>query len=62
MSTQDLNLTERTDISPKCPHCGGVLNEVHFRAQGLGFISARTTVFFCPHCQKVLGFGQTAMV
>jgi hypothetical protein len=62
MSSSDLTITERNDLFPLCPYCGATLNEVYIREKGLGYITARNSVFFCPHCLKALGFGQSRMM
>lgn len=51
-------VTVRDDLVPVCPHCEGELPEVHVRRRGIPLWQGRTVVFFCPHCRKVLGFGQ----
>jgi predicted RNA-binding Zn-ribbon protein involved in translation (DUF1610 family) len=55
------NLVDREDLFPLCPHCGKELTEIHRKSKGSGLIVGRNSVFFCPHCKKVLGFGQCRM-
>ncbi|MFO7768509.1 MAG: hypothetical protein R6W82_06110 [bacterium] len=38
------------------------LKEVFARSKGAGFIEGRNIVYFCPHCHKALGFGQSRMI
>ena len=57
-----LQLVERNDLSPVCPHCEKPLVEVYVKSKGLGFIASKNNLFFCPHCHKVLGFGQSRMM
>ena len=57
-----LKIVKRNDLSPICCHCDKHLTEVYSRAKGLGFIEGRNVVYFCPHCKKVLGFGQSRMI
>ncbi len=57
----ELKLTEREDLVPVCPYCEASLNEIYTRTKGIPFISADNTVYFCPHCLKVLGFGKSRM-
>jgi len=30
--------------------------------KGSGFVVGRNVMYFCPHCMKVLGFGQSRMI
>ena len=54
---KEFTLTEKTDISPKCPHCEEELGEIFYQSKGLGFIAAENVIYFCPSCSKVLGLG-----
>ena len=45
-----------------CPHCGAELSEVYAREKGVPFVQGCNVVYFCPHCRKVLGFGQGRMI
>ena len=56
--TQTLAFVERDDETPVCPHCNLDLREIHVQKRGVPIFQGRTVVFFCPHCKKVLGFGQ----
>jgi DNA-directed RNA polymerase subunit RPC12/RpoP len=58
----ELKLTERDDLSPVCPHCGAVLNEIYMRTKGFPFITADSCVYFCPHCLKVLSIARSRMM
>ena len=62
MSTKELQFTEMADLVPKCPHCAAELHEVYLKHKGLGYIEGRNVLYFCPHCSKVLGIGQSRMM
>lgn len=62
MTKQPFKITRRDDRVPKCPYCERDLGEVHVRSKGLGFVVARSAVYFCPGCRKVLGVGPSRMV
>lgn len=62
MSDAPFNVVKRDDLTPICPHCSETLPEVYIRTKGLGFVEAKNVMFFCPHCRKVLGFGQSRMM
>jgi len=62
MTDVPFNVVKRDDLVPLCPHCGEKLPEVYVRTKGLGFVEGKNVVFFCPHCSKVLGFGQSRMI
>jgi hypothetical protein len=62
MSDRPFTLVKREDLSPVCPHCGSELTEVYMRAKGVPLIQGSNVVYFCPHCLKVLGFGQGRMI
>lgn len=62
MNKKPFDVLERHDLLPLCPHCSKELNEVYRRSRGIGFFVGRNNVFFCPHCQKVLGVGQSRML
>lgn len=51
-------IIDRDDLKPMCPHCEAELSEVHRRGIGFPLGEGRTLVYFCPGCQKVLGFAQ----
>jgi len=61
MTEFKMQLVSREDLSPICPHCNQQLHEVYTKAKGPGFIAAKNMVYFCSHCHKVLGFGQSRM-
>ena len=48
-----IELTEKTDVEPICPHCAQPLKEVWFR-EVRSFLGKRY-VYFCSGCRKVLG-------
>lgn len=62
MSDLPWTIVKRDDLRPICPHCESDLPEVYSRVQGTAFVTGRSLVFFCPHCRKVLGFGQERMI
>ena len=57
-----LKVVKRDDIAPVCPHCEKDLTEIYAKSQGAGFIMGKDTMYFCPHCSKVLGFSQSRMI
>ena len=62
MNERPFNVVKREDLVPLCPHCEAELPEVYVKTKGVGFVVGSTAVFFCPHCRKVLGFGQSRMI
>lgn len=62
MTGRDFAIVRRDDLAPLCPHCEKELAQVYKRSKGAGFIVGRNVVYFCPHCRKVLGFGQGRMI
>jgi len=62
MSEKPFEIVKREDLSPLCPHCAKALTEVYTRAKGVPFVQGTNVVYFCPHCNKVLGFGQGRMI
>ena len=62
MSKKPLEFTKREDLLPVCPHCEKDLAEVYTKSRGAPIIQGSNIVFFCPHCRKVLGFGQGRMI
>jgi hypothetical protein len=48
-----IQLVEKNDVSPVCPHCRTALHEVWYR--GLSAWLGKRYIYFCPGCQKVLG-------
>jgi len=61
VSSAELRIINREDLYPVCPHCGEELREVYTRKRGMPLFVGRDTICFCPHCRKVLGFGQSRM-
>ncbi len=57
-----LSIVKRNDLTPLCCHCSRELTEVYSKSVGGGFITGRDTVYFCPHCSKVLGCAQSRMI
>ena len=57
-----LKIVKRNDLTPLCCHCERRLTEVYSKSSGPGFVVGKDTVYFCPHCSKVLGFGQSRMI
>jgi DNA-directed RNA polymerase subunit RPC12/RpoP len=48
-----IELKEKTDVRPSCPHCSEQLDELWFQ-ELKGFLGRRY-VYFCGRCQKILG-------
>jgi hypothetical protein len=48
-----IDLKEKKEVTPICPHCQQRLDEVWFRK--LSSTLGRRYIYFCPSCQKVLG-------
>lgn len=48
-----INLKERDDVVPLCPHCTQPVEELWFRS--LKSRLGRRYVYFCSQCQKILG-------
>ena len=46
-------LTEKLDITPICPHCSEPADEIWYRQ--LKAFLGRRYVYFCAHCNKILG-------
>jgi hypothetical protein len=57
-----LNIVKRDDLTPLCCHCDKELTEVYAKSSGTGFVIGKDTMYFCPHCSKVLGFAQSRMI
>lgn len=62
MAKKPMEFVKREDLLPVCPHCEKDLAEVHIRSKGAPFIQGSNIVYFCSHCRKVLGFGQSRMI
>ena len=62
MTTKPFAIVKREDLSPLCPHCLEELAEVYVKSKGIPLVQGQNVVYFCPHCRKVLGFGQGRMV
>ena len=46
---------------PVCPFCSKELREIKTRQFDKGWFKVTEKfVYFCPHCKKVLGIGQSA--
>ena len=62
MTETPFQVVRRDDLNPVCPHCDKQLAEVYYKARGAGwFFFPRNAIYFCPHCRKVLGLGQSKM-
>lgn len=48
-----IELRQRDDVVPLCPHCSEPPGEVWFRELRSGF--GRRYVYFCSKCRKILG-------
>ena len=62
MPDMPFSVVKRDDLVPRCPHCAQELAEVYMRTKGSGFVEGKNVMYFCPHCHKVLGFGQSRMI
>ena len=61
MADHPFNVVERPDLVPVCSFCNLDLHEIHMQKRGFPLFQGQTMIFFCPHCKKVLGFGQGRM-
>ena len=48
-----MEIEERSDIQPLCPHCKGELITMAYRE--LSGLLGKRYVYFCPNCRSVLG-------
>lgn len=48
-----IELQERNDVTPICPHCESELHVIWFRE--LRAWLGRRFLYFCPNCRKSLG-------
>jgi hypothetical protein len=48
-----LEMQERIDVLPMCPHCKYELPTIDFRE--LGGMFGKRYIYFCPNCRAVLG-------
>ncbi len=48
-----IQLIEKNEITPICPYCQALINEVWYR--GLPTLLGKRYIYFCPQCRKVLG-------
>jgi hypothetical protein len=48
-----VELQERSDIDPVCPHCKIELKNIAYRE--LSGMFGKRYVYFCPDCRSVLG-------
>ena len=48
-----IDVKEREDVTPLCPHCSAPLDELWCRAARSTF--GRRYVYFCSKCRKLLG-------
>jgi len=48
-----LQVREKNDVTPLCPHCSESVGELWFRELRGTF--GRRYVYFCANCRKVLG-------
>ena len=55
-------VVKRDDLTPICCHCNKELTEVYSKVRGIGYVGGKDVMYFCPHCLKVLGFGQSRMI
>lgn len=48
-----MQIRERNDVTPLCPHCENAMGEIHYRL--LSAFLGRRYVYFCAQCRKILG-------
>ena len=48
-----IQLQQKNDVQPVCPHCSEAVTEIWFRE--LHGMLGRRYVYFCAHCRQVLG-------
>ncbi len=48
-----INLVEKNDVEPLCPHCDAPLAAVWFRE--LSGVLGKRFLYFCSECRKCLG-------
>jgi len=48
-----IEIKEKSDVKPLCPHCSEPVGEIWFRELRGAF--GRRYVYFCARCHKVLG-------
>jgi glutaredoxin len=61
MGLQKLNYVEQNGLTPVCPYCEAELHEIYTKTKGFPILVGKSILLFCPHCRKVLGFGQSRM-
>jgi uncharacterized protein with PIN domain len=53
---------EKADMEkPVCPYCENELDKLLLQKKGIGLVFPVNVVYFCPHCKKVLGTGQSRL-
>ncbi len=62
MNDRPFQIVKREDLAPLCPHCDQELTEVYTKVKGVALAQGQNIVYFCPHCRKILGFGQGRMI
>jgi hypothetical protein len=48
-----IDLKEKNDVMPLCPHCNQTILELWFKE--LKSLFGKRYVYFCQHCKKILG-------
>jgi hypothetical protein len=63
MQKTAFTVVPRDDLNPICPWCEQEITEVYCKTRGVGWFvfPPRNTIYFCQHCRKVLGLGQSKM-
>ncbi|SHE67753.1 hypothetical protein SAMN02745164_00915 [Marinitoga hydrogenitolerans DSM 16785] len=56
-----MKITKQEEIRPICPYCEKELDEIYVKTKGVGLITGKNAIYFCPHCHKILGVGQSRM-
>lgn len=50
-----MKIISKDEVNPRCPYCNQTLTEIHrLKKTFPGPFVAPVSVFFCPHCLKVL--------
>ena len=60
-----MEVEERNDADPICPHCDKTLNRIYVnsKVKAPGFLGRDWgQVYFCPYCMKALGFADYRVV
>jgi hypothetical protein len=50
-----LNVEDRDDLLPVCPHCKKDIDKIFARDLNKDIMGSRRVVYFCPNCRATLG-------